>query len=214
MDEWSKPTIVSGCFMYSSSEKKLEILNDHYKDTFSHLVGYRKQRDRLLLYLLALVVIMWLYDLFPEEMSNTVSEIISEKTGVTKVESIISNVLKELPMLCAVFLAFRYWQTWHLIESQYDYLEKLETELASLFSSGIPFTRESNFSYKKNRNLSIWSHKPYNLSFTLLFYGLFLLRLTSDYRLHGFSWGWLISCIIWIILFLFWHFRIMRSKTY
>ena len=200
--------------MYSSGEKKIDILNDHYKDTFSHLVGYRKQRDRLLLYLLALVVIMWLYDLFPEEMSNTVSEIISEKTGVTKVESIISNVLKELPMLCAVFLAFRYWQTWHLIESQYDYLEKLETELASLFSSGIPFTRESNFSYKKNRNLSIWSHKPYNLSFTLLFYGLFLLRLTSDYRLHGFSWGWLIPCIIWIILFLFWHFRIMRSKTY
>ena len=197
-----------------SSDKKLDILNDHYKDTFSHLVSYRKQRDRLLLYLLGLVVIMWLYELFPDEMSAALSKIASEKTGVTKVESIISNVLKELPMLCAVFLAFRYWQTWHLIESQYDYLEKLETELASLFSSGIPFTRESNFSYKKNRNLSIWSHKPYNLSFTLLFYGLFLLRLTSDYRLHGFSWGWLISCIIWIILFLFWHFRIMRSKTY
>ena len=124
MDEWSKPTIVSGCFMYSSSEKKLEILNDHYKDTFSHLVSYRKQRDRLLLYLLGLVVIMWLYELFPDEMSAALSKIASEKTGVTKVESIISNVLKELPMLCAVFLAFRYWQTWHLIESQYDYLEK------------------------------------------------------------------------------------------
>jgi hypothetical protein len=28
--------------MYASSEKKIDILNDHYKDTFSHLVSYRK----------------------------------------------------------------------------------------------------------------------------------------------------------------------------
>ena len=74
MDEWSKPTIVSGCFMYSSSEKKLEILNDHYKDTFSHLVSYRKQRDRLLLYLLAGVGLMFLYQLFPEETTTAISE--------------------------------------------------------------------------------------------------------------------------------------------
>ena len=38
--------------MYASSEKKLDILNDHYKDTFSHLVSYRKQGDRLLIDLL------------------------------------------------------------------------------------------------------------------------------------------------------------------
>ena len=35
--------------MYASSQKKIDILHDHYKDTFSHLVNYRKQRDRLLL---------------------------------------------------------------------------------------------------------------------------------------------------------------------
>ena len=200
--------------MYSSSEKKLEILNDHYKDTFSHLVSYRKQRDRLLLYLVALVAIMWLYDLFPDEVSNLILEITSERIGVNGVESIVSYLLDSLPLMCVVFLAFRYWQIWHLIESQYDYLEKLETDLASLFPSGIPFTRESNFSYKTNRNLSIWSHRIYNLSFTILFYGLFLFRVTSDYRLHGFSWGRLVYCIVWIALLLFWHFRIMRSKTY
>ena len=50
--------------MYSSSEKKIDILNDHYKDTFSHLVSYRKQRDRLLLYLTVVMMIMFLYQFF------------------------------------------------------------------------------------------------------------------------------------------------------
>lgn len=33
--------------MNVSDDKKAEMLNDHYKDTFAHLVAYRKQRDRL-----------------------------------------------------------------------------------------------------------------------------------------------------------------------
>ena len=58
--------------MYASGEKKIDILNDHYKDTFSHLVGYRKQRDRLLLYLLGVVVIMLVYEIFPQQTASAV----------------------------------------------------------------------------------------------------------------------------------------------
>ena len=199
--------------MYSSSEKKLDILNDHYKDTFSHLVSYRKQRDRLLLYLLATVVIMFLLKLFPDEMTNTISGIASERIDMQIVESIVPILLDILPIMCAIFLAFRYWQIWNLIENQYDYLEKLETELASLFPSGVPFTRESNFSYKDNRNLSIWSHKVYNLSFTTLFGILILLDAIPDIALFGFSWWSLIYCIISITLLAFCYFRLLRSKA-
>ena len=200
--------------MYASSEKKLDILNDHYKDTFSHLVSYRKQRDRLLLYLLVVVAVMYLYELFPDKTTIAISEVFSKKIGVKIVDSIVSFLLQTLPLIFVTFLGLRYWQVWHLIESQYDYFEKLEKDLASLFPSGVPFTRESNFSNKENRNLSIWSHKIYNQIFTILLYGLAFLGMMSEFRLNGFSWGWLIHFIIWIIFFLFWHFGIMRSKTY
>ena len=201
--------------MYASSEKKLEILNDHYKDTFSHLVIYRKQRDRLLLYLLTVVVIMFLDELFPEEIIAAISEVVLKKTQVNIVPDFFILILVSmLPLIAAAILAQRYWQVWQLIESQYDYLEKLEAELTSFFSSGIPFTRESNFSYKENRNISIWSSKIYNWYFSLLFTFLFFLGTTSGLRHDGFSWDWFMNFIIWIILFLFWHFKIMRHKQY
>ena len=130
--------------MYASSEKKLDILNDHYKDTFSHLVSYRKQRDRLLLYLLVVVAVMYLYELFPDKTTIAISEVFSKKIGVKIVDSIVSFLLQTLPLIFVTFLGLRYWQVWHLIESQYDYFEKLEKDLASLFPSGVPFTRESN----------------------------------------------------------------------
>ena len=192
--------------MYASSEKKLDILNDHYKDTFSHLVSYRKQRDRLLLYLLGVVMMMFLYVLFPEEMTNAISEISSKKLEIGKAEFILPLLLKVLPIMCAAFLAFRYWQVWHLIESQYDYLVKLEMELAPLFSTGVPFTRESNFSYKDNRNRSIWSHKIYNFSFITLLCILILLDWIPDIMSHGFSWG-VVPNIICVALVIFWYVK-------
>ena len=68
--------------MYASSEKMIDILNDHYKDTFSHLVIYRKQRDRVLVYLLGKVVIMLVYEMFPQQITSAVSEVVSKKIGV------------------------------------------------------------------------------------------------------------------------------------
>lgn len=192
--------------MYASSEKKLDILNDHYKDTFSHLVSYRKQRDRLLVYLSVIVGIMFLYQFFPDKTATTISEIISEKTEIALDSDISLVILFSLSPLF-IILGRRYWQVWNLIESQYDYLEKLETELASLFSSGVPFTRESNFSFK-GQSLSMWNHRFYNLCYRSLCFSLVCLGATYGLRRYGFSWTSLIICIWGITLFIIWNFEI------
>ena len=206
MDEWSKPTIVSGCFMYSSSEKKLEILNDHYKDTFSHLVGYRKQRDRLLLYQFGVMAILILYQLFPGDTINAVLKIISKKVGVDIALSTIGGLfLVYMPILVfLIILRFRYWQVRNIIESHYGYIEKLEQELASLFPSGVPFTRESNFSYKGQIH-SIWNQRFYNLLFHMSLNVWILLSLTYGWRHDGFSWSRFISVIVYIIFYSYWN---------
>ncbi len=68
--------------MFASNDKKLEILNDHYKDSFSHLVSYRKQRDRLMLFLLSVLGIMILFQYFPNQISQSASKFVSTKIGV------------------------------------------------------------------------------------------------------------------------------------
>ena len=198
--------------MYASSEKKIDILNDHYKDTFSHLVNYRKQRDRLLLYLLGVVVIMLVYEMFPQQTAIVFSEVVSKKIGVDIVDSIASFLVDQLPLMFAGLLSFRYFQLRALIERQYSYLQELEGELASLFYSGVPYTRESNFSLRENRNLSIWSHKPYNLFFSSIFAFLIILSWVSGFVRHGFSWFRVVNIIVLIGILLYLHFRSKNNK--
>ena len=189
--------------MYASGEKKIDILNDHYKDTFSHLVSYRKQRDRLLLYLLGAVTILFLYQFFPDEVIDVIFKAVSAKLEVDIVLSSIEKImLIIIPLIVFLtILSRRYWQVWNLIESQYDYLEKLETELASLYASGVPFTRESKFSFKGQR-ISLWNHGFYNQIFLSICMFIFpVLGSTFGIRHYGFSWRLLIVGLMGPIIF-------------
>ena len=196
--------------MFASNDKKLEILNDHYKDTFSHLIRYRKQRDRLMLCLLVVWAIMYAFQFFPDETTGAMSRLFSKKIGV----EIALNVLHVLflPLIFIVILSHRYWQLWNLIERQYDYILELEKELSSLFLSGVPFTRELNFSFKGNASLSIWRHKTYNQVFWSVWIVWLFLYATFAFRYYGFSLGLLIGMIMGNIPYLYWHWRFKRRK--
>ena len=198
--------------MFPSSDKKLEILNDHYKDTFSHLVAYRKQRDRLLLYLLSLVAILVLYQFFPQELSDGFMKLVSKKTGVDIVLDPLQAVFLVYmpPLLFCLILGHRYWQISHLIERQYDYLEKLEKEIASLFAGSVPFTRESIFAHK-DQNISIWSHNFYDRCFRAIFFIILpCLGITFGLRHYGFSWR-LLCYVIVAIIFYCYFLRVSRK---
>ena len=200
--------------MYASSEKKLDILNDHYKDTFSHLVSYRKQRDRLLLYQLGVVSLQFLYQFLPNETTDIILKVVLKKIGVDDIvlPSVVGILLVWTPpTLFFLILGRRYWQVWNLIENQYNYLQKLEEELSPLFASGVSFTHEGNFSFK-NEELSIWSHRFYNLCFRSLCFIMVMLGATFVLRHHGPSWQAFTACIVLIIVFIFQNYEITWEK--
>ena len=91
-----------------SEDKKLEVLNDHYKDTFSHIRSYLKQRDRFFAYLLLVLVIMFLQVVSPGESDAVISKLIAEKAG----KSVVINTAFIRGMLWFVLLSLviRYYQ--------------------------------------------------------------------------------------------------------
>ena len=190
--------------MYASSQKKIDILHDHYKDTFSHLVSYRKQRDRLLLYQVGVVTILLLYQFLPYETIDIIFSVVSQKTELEINLNFLDRLLLIFTPVIVLLLVIsrRYWQVWHLIDSQYDYLEKLENELASLYTSRIPFTRESKFAYK-GQDRSIWSNEYYNQIFYATFKFVFpLLGATFGIRHFGFKMPYSVMTVILLIPFL------------
>ena len=195
--------------MFASNDKKLEILNDHYKDTFSHLIRYRKQRDRLMLCLLVVLVIMYTVQLFPDEATESFSKMLTKKVGVQIPLSILHALA--IPYIFFFIISHRYWQLWNLIERQHDYVQELEKELSSLFLSGVPYTRETNFAFKDDVNLSTWSHGIYNHVFNVIVSIWMFLSATFILRYYGFNWDSLIPYTFAALSYIFVRLKLKRS---
>ena len=203
--------------MIVSDDKKFEILNDHYKDTFSHIVSYRKQRDRFFLYLLLVLVIMFLQVSSPDKSYALISGLLSRKMG----EGILlgASFIKGLVWFFLVSLVLKYFQIVVVIERQYAYLHKLEQQLASNFSSGIPFTREGKSYLGNYPKLSDWADILYVWVFPLLLLFFISAKIVIEFPNDGkfsFEWGLtLVFCLmIWITSGLYLLFRFNLKKAF
>ena len=192
------------------TSSKLEILNDHYKDTFSHQLGYLKKRDRLSLYLFLALVIMFLEVVSPNGTETIISKLISKYLG----DGIIleTGFVRCLTWFFLFGLVVKYCQIVVVVERQYAYLHKLEKELTPFFSSRIPFTREGKSYLINYPMLSNWSNFLYSWIFPialLLFTGL---KIWLEYPSNIFNLVWFISAVfclmIWITTSLYFYFTI------
>ena len=195
------------------SPSKLEILNDHYKDTFSYQIGYLKRRDRLSLYLLLTLMIMFLEVMSPSGTETIISKLISNYLG--NGVSLETSLVRCLFWFFLFGLVVRYCQIVVLVEEQYSYLHELEKELTSFFSSGIPFTREGKSYLKDYPTLSNWSDILYTWVFPatlLLFTGT---KIQIEFPNEFFNFTWIVSVLfclmIWLTIAFYLRFQICKK---
>ena len=67
-----------------SMDKKLEILNDHYKDSFFQLREHLKLRDKLFLYVIIIITLMFYQLYLPLEASDAISKVVSTELKLEK----------------------------------------------------------------------------------------------------------------------------------
>lgn len=137
---------------------------DHYKDTFEQQKGYLKERDRLTLYLILVVAIIFLLSGNRTLLVDASSLIQEQNIGKAIVDfKIITTVLY------FVFLWFtmRYYQINLTVEKTYNYIERCEAKLSSA-SGGLKIDRESG-DYEKNYPWLKWLvHRIYVYVFPIL----------------------------------------------
>jgi len=144
---------------------KLQILSEHYSHTFDFLQSYLKKRDKLFAGILFLLIIM-LFQLYtPQETSNLITQLISEKLNLT----IPINFLYIQSVLWFILLAtvIKYFQSVVFIEHQYNYIHNIE-DLLSIEYEKKAFTREG-FSYLNNFPILLkWVSFLYTIFFPIL----------------------------------------------
>lgn len=148
-----------------NEDKKLEILNDHYKESCAHLKDFLRMRDLLFLGVLIAVTIM-LYGVFlPQKAGDVVNQFI---IGRLSLKNPIDVTFIDSVIWFALFsLVLRYFQNVVSIERQYDYIHMLEERLCRYYDGEV-FTREGK-SYKENSPLfSKWAWIVYTIVFPAL----------------------------------------------
>jgi hypothetical protein len=148
-----------------SEDTKLDVLNDHYKDTFAYLQEFRKRREQLLLLILVVATIMLFQIFSPKDAEDAIGQFIAkglDLQGPVDI-SFVGSVLW-FSWLC---LVIRYFQTAVHIERQYDYIHDLEKQLSQLYD-GKAFTREGQFYLARYPLFSNWAHILYTIVFPVV----------------------------------------------
>ena len=163
----------------------LEVLANHYSETFGLLKADTGRRDRLFLYMLVLIFLLLLYMSAPTVMSDWINNFVVSQAGnggnspaIRLIDVSFIGTLLWFGFLC---LAHTYFQTVLHVERQYNYVYNLEKELSDQFG-GIAFSREGKH-YRENRRMFaswtkfiFWILSPLLIFLFLVSWELFLFR--------------------------------------
>lgn len=146
-----------------NTDKKIEILYDHYKDTFENQKIYLGKRNNYTLICLGLILVISFEISNPQQSISISNALIEKNIGVVKIDfSYINSVL--------IFILFwvvkMYYNHIFLIEKTYDYIHKIEKKLSQELN---PFkiTREGKTYLNHYPWLSNVVDKIYTVGFPL-----------------------------------------------
>ncbi len=127
---------------------KLNILHDHYKESFLHIRDREKQRDRLFLFIIALIGILFLEIQYVEIFPNIFKNINLESFNLD-LSTVPIFVFLSITWTYLFILVLKYCQIAISIERQYEYLHILEKKISNIFNDKEIYSREGR-AYIKN----------------------------------------------------------------
>lgn len=119
----------------------IELLYDHYKETFDLSIEAQKRRNKNFIVLCILEALSFLILLKPDKVFELILSEINKELDATLV--IGNTILQTLLWLLITYVLIRYVQDMLYIERQYIYLEKLEKKISRTISINV-FDREGD----------------------------------------------------------------------
>lgn len=144
-----------------TDEKKIEILYDHYKDTFENQKVFLQKRNYYTLICLGLIATLSFQMSNPDQSNVISSEIIKKNIGDITIDFSYINSVLNFALLWVVIM---YYQINLLIEKIYKYIQEIEGKLTNEMA---PFeiSREGKTYLDHYPWLSEVVHKIYSICF-------------------------------------------------
>lgn len=149
-----------------SEEKRLEILYDHYKDSFTYIQEYLKRREKLFIFILVVISLQFLQIYSSEQSVGALNAFLEKQFNFSFILS------KEFVSILLWFFLFsislRYFQINILISRQYNYVHSIEDKLCLKSEDKNFISREGREYLKNYAYLSNWAHIIYTWVFPIL----------------------------------------------
>ena len=105
----------------------LELLYDHYKDTFQLIKENEVTRNKMFIYFIVLLSVLYLLAIEPDSLHSSINSWIDTNIG-TSIDFGIS-IIESLIWIVLLYFTIRYFQIIMYINRQYDYLHTLGVKL-------------------------------------------------------------------------------------
>lgn len=106
---------------------KIDIMYDHYKDTFSIQKETEKVRNKLFVVLCICILLLLMMTIYPDNIYQNIQEFFDIKLGINiKFEL---KILELFNWFIILYLTIRYYQTNANVEKNYNYIHDLEDKL-------------------------------------------------------------------------------------
>lgn len=106
---------------------KIELLYDHYKETFAIIKGSLGQRNRFFVLVFLVITLQFLFATSSESISFLIITAIQAKYKIDISGQM--SIIQSLLWLVLLYLTMRYYQVNVYVERQYNYIHSLEQDI-------------------------------------------------------------------------------------
>lgn len=157
---------------------ELEILYDHYKDSYGLSKQAQDKRNKYFLVICIIEFTLFFFVFSPNETASTLLRFLSSISDAQIVLSV--QILQCFLWVILVYFSIRYCQSNLYVEKQYKYLERLELDI-SLKLSGFNLDRESGNYLNKYPKALDFIHIFYTWIFSILYIVINTVKIASEW---------------------------------
>lgn len=160
--------------------KRIDILNDHYKESFSYIRERERARDRAFSIIILIIGALFLQIQYPTDFQGSLGNI-SIQDAVINLRSLPLAALLSMTWTFLLVFTLRYCQTAINTERQYNYLHMLEKKISTELGDERIYRRESKAYLKNYPVFSNWVWFFYTIMFPIIIISAILTLLIFEY---------------------------------
>lgn len=183
--------------------EQLDLIYDHYKETFIIISEQKHQRDKkfVLTFLIDFVILLFAFN--PNEYSGLIFNYIKEQYSIDLTNQFI--VIQTFLWITLLYETLRYSQAVVYVEREYKYIKSLESKISDL--SQFSFNREGQDYSNNFAIISNYTNIIYKYLFPIFSVTVATFKIISEFKYLNIWYFLLIDTIIYIAYILMWVFH-------